>query len=259
MNNVVNPFGRRLGQLQAGADRSGDVDDELARVAGWKQSHPQPRKKQHRTGEQRGRGDDHHQLMVQGGVQDLGEARGETAISPVKRGQWAATMVGTALLARGGLAGLFGIKPTRTINRDYRHRHQIGGHHRENHRQRKCGEQIPADAVEKNHRQKDHDRADGRGEHRVSNFLGPLARRLDRIFAHREMAIDVLQHDRGVVHQAADRQGETAQRHQVDGLPDTARPATPARSDSGIDKKIAKVERKLREDQDHQRRQQRAR
>ena len=36
--------------------------------------------------------------------------------------------------------------------------------------------------------------------------------------AHRAVAVDVLQGDDGVVHQRADGQGQTAQRHGVDGV-----------------------------------------
>ena len=63
--------------------------------------------------------------------------------------------------------------------------------------------------------------------------------------AFRQMAIDVFEHDRRVVDQTADREREAAQRHDVDSRAAHHRPKAPARIDSGIDRKIANVERKL--------------
>ena len=70
------------------------------------------------------------------------------------------------------------------------------------------------------------------------------------------MALDVLDGDGGVVHQDAHREGEAAERHDVDGLAEQARGRSPSvRIESGMDTAMMTVLPPApEEDQDHRRR-----
>ncbi len=59
-------------------------------------------------------------------------------------------------------------------------------------------------------------------ERRHGDLLSAIENRLDRFLAHGQIAIDVLDFHGGVVHQDADGQCQTAQRHDVDGFAESA-------------------------------------
>ena len=56
-----------------------------------------------------------------------------------------------------------------------------------------------------------------------------------------EVAVDVLDLHRGVVHQDADRQGEAAERHDVDGLAESAQAKMLTRIDRGMEIAMMRV------------------
>ena len=60
-----------------------------------------------------------------------------------------------------------------------------------------------------------------------------------------EIAVDVFDLDRGVVHQDADRQRQSAQRHHVDGFAQQVRMASDVRMESGIEMQTMMVLRQL--------------
>ena len=102
--------------------------------------------------------------------------------------------------------------------RDQRPREQIGGEHGEHHRFRQRNEQVARHAGEEEHGQK-HD-ADGKGGNkcRDRDLLRAIQNRLLNLFAFGDIPVDVLNFDGGVVHQNADRERQSAQGHDVDGL-----------------------------------------
>ena len=104
-------------------------------------------------------------------------------------------------------------------------RHQREGKHkargkRHDHRQRKRREEILGRSRQQEHRHEH--QADRQGREHGRN--GDLARAAqDRVLqglAQADMALDVLDDDRPVVHEDADRQRETAKRHGVERLPE---------------------------------------
>ena len=102
--------------------------------------------------------------------------------------------------------------------RDQRPRKQVRGQHGKYHRFGHRNKQVSRHAGQKKHWNK-HD-ADGQGRHERRNcdLLRTVENRLLNLLALSDVSIDVLDLHRGVIHQYADRQGQTSQRHDVDGL-----------------------------------------
>ena len=96
-------------------------------------------------------------------------------------------------------------------NRNDRQGDEIGGDQGESHRQGEWREKEPGNAGDENHGEEDHDRGDGRSENGQADFARTLDGRLVGRFAGAAMAVDVLQHDDGIVDQTADSQRQAAQ------------------------------------------------
>ena len=103
-------------------------------------------------------------------------------------------------------------------------RQEIRRQHGEDHRLGEWHEQISRDPGQQEHRS-EHDADRKRGHESRSR---DLRRAVENNFVHiliwlrLPVAIDVLNFDRGVIHQNADRQSEPTERHDVDCLPDRA-------------------------------------
>ena len=91
----------------------------------------------------------------------------------------------------------------------------------EHHRQRHRDEQVFRRARQQRHRQKDD--ADGqRGDkRRHGDFVRSVEDSLDQALAHIHVAMDVFDCHRRVVHENAHGQRETAERHEVQGVPES--------------------------------------
>ena len=127
-----------------------------------------------------------------------------------------------------------------------RSREQVAGQHGEHHRLGHRHEQVAGHAAQEEHRH-EHD-ADGQGGHqrRGGNLRRAVENRLLEFLALLEIAIDVLDRHRGIVHQDADRQRQSAQRHDVDRLASSARArSNEHRIDSGIETAMMSVDRQL--------------
>ncbi len=122
------------------------------------------------------------------------------------------------LLARVQV-GLILVFRAQKIHRHRRHncaRPHVGSQHRENHRFGQRHEQIFRHARKKEHGQEHNADAQRRNERRYRNLLRAVQNRLHRLLAHRQVAVDVFDLHRRVVHQDAHGQGQPAQRHDVD-------------------------------------------
>ncbi len=105
------------------------------------------------------------------------------------------------------------------LRREHRHegegddeRHDDG----ERDRQEKLAEQERRQARDEEKRHDGGEVRDGRCDDRRRDLAGPRVRRLHRVRVLPLVAVDVLQHDDGVVDQHPDAQGEPAERHDVE-------------------------------------------
>ena len=118
------------------------------------------------------------------------------------------------------MSGFF-FMPAQQILRHGRHqgsRKQVRSQHGEHHRFRQRHKQIPRHAGEEKHRH-EHDADRQRGnERRNRNLLRAIQNGVLDFLSLSDVAVDVLDLDRGVVDQNADRQRQSAQRHDVDRL-----------------------------------------
>ena len=143
--------------------------------------------------------------------------------------------------------------------RNHRHRDGVRGKQRKDHRQRQRGEQKLAHAVKERYREKDHDGGERGGQHGQRDFAAALFGGHFGRFAEFQMAVDVFQHDDGVIDQAREGQRQSAQHHAVDGAA-----AERKRDECGQRGKRNREEHRDRgahaaeEDQDHHRGQQQA-
>ena len=104
------------------------------------------------------------------------------------------------------------------ITRHYRHQcagNPVGRKNREHNRQRHRREQILGGAGQQQHREKYDANAKHGYQCRHDDLLGAVQNRLLQALAHRHVAMDVLDRDRGVVDQDADCKRQAAERHQV--------------------------------------------
>ena len=142
-----------------------------------------------------------------------------------------------ALESRGDIPGLRlrGMMPVHLQQvhrerRDQGSRENVGREHREHHRFGQRNEQIARHAGQEEHRD-EHDADAQRGNQRRQRDLRRAVQDAGvQILALIEIAIDVLDGDRGVVHQDADRQRQAAQRHDVDGFAQRAQHADGAQN-----------------------------
>ena len=93
-------------------------------------------------------------------------------------------------------------KISRAEQRHHRHRDDVGSEERNHHRQRHRRKQKLADAGQQRDREEHHGGRQRGREHRKSDFLSAGFGGHARRFAHFQMAIDVFEHDHGVVDQA---------------------------------------------------------
>ena len=101
-------------------------------------------------------------------------------------------------------------------------RPHVRSQHREAHRLRKRHEQEFGHTGKEKHGN-EYDANAQRGDERGhSNLLRAVENRLDRFLAHGQVAIDVFDFHRRVIHQDADGQSQAAQSHDVDGLAQSA-------------------------------------
>src|SRR5213594_3950929 len=97
--------------------------------------------------------------------------------------------------------------------------HQEGGEERDRDRERERDEEELDLALEEHGGHEDDDRRDRRREDRHGHLAGGVQHRPPALRArHRQVPVDVLQLDDRVVHEPADRQGEAAQREDVERL-----------------------------------------
>ncbi len=75
-----------------------------------------------------------------------------------------------------------------------------------------------ATPLQKEHRHEDDADAQGRDQRRHGDLARAFENGLVEIGSHVQVALDIFDRHGGVVDQNADRQRETAQRHDVDGL-----------------------------------------
>ena len=99
-----------------------------------------------------------------------------------------------------------------------RARKQVGGEHGEHHRLRQRHEQIARYAGQEEHRHEHNADAQGGNEGRDRDLLRAVQNGLFQLLALGQVAFDVFDFDRGVVHQDADRQRQPSQGHDVDRL-----------------------------------------
>ena len=85
------------------------------------------------------------------------------------------------------------------------------------HGQSERGEQELADAVQQSDGEEDDGGGEGRGQDRKGDFPATLFGGDLRAFAEFQMAVDVLEHDDGVIDEAGEGQSEAPQNHAVDG------------------------------------------
>src|SRR5580658_3661928 len=119
---------------------------------------------------------------------------------------------------RGGGVRLVALQPVLRQRRHQRARQQVGGEHREHHRLGHRYEQVAGDAREHEHRHEYDADGEGRDQRRQRDLVRTVEDRLLDLLALLEVHVDVLDGDGGVVHQDADRERQTAESHDVDGL-----------------------------------------
>ena len=115
--------------------------------------------------------------------------------------------------------------PTQQVHHESRNqgsRQQIRSQHRKDDCFRHWNEQIPRDPREEEHRHEND--ADGQGRHKCwhRDLLRAVEDGLFQFFLHSQVALNVLDFYGRVVHQNADRQRQSAQRHDVERFPHRA-------------------------------------
>ncbi len=102
--------------------------------------------------------------------------------------------------------------------RNQRSREHIACQHGEDDRFGQGHEEIARNSGEEKHRHEHNADAKRRDERRQGDFLRPVEDRLDVGLAQRHLAVNVFDFNRRIVHENADGQRQTAERHEVDGL-----------------------------------------
>ena len=101
-------------------------------------------------------------------------------------------------------------------HRRQRQRDEARDQHRAGQRQRELDEQLAGAPGRERHRRIDRDQRQRHRDHGEGDLLDAADRRRIRLHAVLDMAMDVLQHDDGVVDHEADRQHHRQQRQRVD-------------------------------------------
>ena len=97
-------------------------------------------------------------------------------------------------------------------------RPHVGSQHRKTHGLCQRHEQIPCDARKKKHGNEDDANAERGDERGHGNLLRAVENGLHGVLAHGQVAIDVLDFHRGIIHEDADSKREASKSHDVDGL-----------------------------------------
>ena len=158
---------------------------------------------QHRTARHQGE-HQHHQPA------QLERLRQYPAISP--RHQVEQALDGVVHRAVPGLM----TQQLRAHHRRQRQRHETGHDHRTGQGQRKLGKQLAGAPGHEGYRCVHGGERDRHRHHRKADLLRPLEGGRDRLHTLLDVAIDVLQHDDGIVHHQADRQHQREQGQRVD-------------------------------------------
>ena len=226
VDGLVDLIGEPLGFLNARAGVRADVQQELPGVHARKKIAPQYRRQQPR-----------HE------AKSKEEKRERPAMLETTREQRAITVaktVETALEAalkfyeRQRQCRSFGIvmftvavqfhiavKPHHQ-GRHERSRNDVAGEHREHHGFGQRHKQITRHTREKKHRHEHDANTQRRDERRQRDFLRAGQNGFFERLARRHVVMDIFNRHRRIVHQDADRQRETAERHQVDRFTERA-------------------------------------
>src|SRR5271170_158 len=97
---------------------------------------------------------------------------------------------------------------------------RVGRQYREDDRFRQRGEEVSCHPGKKEHGNENDADARGRDQGRQGDFARPDQNALLQSFAGAQVAFDILNGHRGVIHQNADRQSQPPQCHQVNRFPD---------------------------------------
>ncbi len=97
-------------------------------------------------------------------------------------------------------------------------RERIACQHGEDDRFRQGNEEVSRHAGQEKHRHEHDADAKSRNESRKGDLLRPVEDRLDVGLAQCHLTVNIFDFNRGVVHQDAYRQGQSSERHEVDGL-----------------------------------------
>ena len=193
-----------VGVLQGGAFRRQHEADEEAAVLGRRQfgferfqEAEGGRRRQHE-----------HQRNDQRMLDHARQAAGVGVVQSVQHA--------LAEIEPGVMAGLM-VQDLARQHRRQRQRDEAGHQHRRRHRHREFGEQLAGITLGKRQRREHRDQRERHRHHRETDFLGALDRRLERRHAFLDVAVDVFQHDDGIVHHQADRQHQPEQGQHVDG------------------------------------------
>ena len=115
----------------------------------------------------------------------------------------------------GGTA-LFPFSELHHQHREDHQRHQQRGEQADRERPRLVLEERPLEAADEDQRKEHRDGGEGGGGDRQGDLFGAAGSRFKYVFFQRSVAVDVLEHDDGVVDQQADRQGKPAQRDDIE-------------------------------------------
>ena len=109
------------------------------------------------------------------------------------------------------------LEQDRAEGRSQGERHNAGDHDRDSDRDRKLSIELAGEAAEKGHWDEHGAEHEHNGDHRSADFLHRLDRSLAWALAlRRHDALDVLEHDDGIVDNDADRQDETEKRQEIE-------------------------------------------
>src|SRR5882724_196908 len=121
-----------------------------------------------------------------------------------------------------GVIFVLGAQEIHCQRRNNRPRPHIGSQHGKAHRFRKRHKQKPCNSRQEKHGDENNTNAERGNKSRHGDLLGAIQDCLNGFLAHRQVAVDVFNLDGSVIHQNADGERETAQRHDVDGLAECA-------------------------------------
>ena len=119
-------------------------------------------------------------------------------------------------LVSGSLGQVAGAEEVRAQDRDGGERDEQRRDEGERHRERERGEERPEQARDERQRQEYDNGGEGRGDDGGAYLGGRVERGAPALAPALDVAVDVLQHDDGVVHDAPHGDGEPAERHEVE-------------------------------------------